>query len=90
MNCIRKLRSIRHGFPDFDSVLLNPAKQLLGLALDTLEIVASELGPLLFQLAFNNVSVAFDFKWCHKKIAIICFFGDDMVIIPFRLKYAHG
>jgi len=45
--------------------LLNPANQFLGLAFGKLEIVVRKLGPFLFQLAFGNVPVAFDFECVH-------------------------
>jgi hypothetical protein len=35
------------------------------LALDVLEIVICELGPLLFQLALGDIPVAFDFECVH-------------------------
>jgi hypothetical protein len=47
-------------------MLLNPTQQLFGLAFDALEIVAREPGPLLFQPAFDDVKIAFDFEFCHK------------------------
>jgi hypothetical protein len=53
-------------FTDFAGVLLNPTKQFLELAFDALEFVIRELGSLLFQLALDDVKIAFDFKFCHK------------------------
>ena len=53
-------------FTDFAGMLLNPTKQFLGLAFDALEFVIRELGSLLFQLALDDVKIAFDFEFCHK------------------------
>jgi hypothetical protein len=53
-------------FTGFAGVLLNPAKQFLGFAFGALEFVVRELGPLLFQLALDDVEVTFDFEFCHK------------------------
>jgi hypothetical protein len=46
-------------------VFLNPTKQFLGLAFDALEFIVRELGSLLFQLALDDVKIAFDFEFCH-------------------------
>lgn len=54
------------GFPDFVGVFLNPPQQFLGLAFDVLKFVVLELGPLLFQFAFDDVAVAFDFEFVHR------------------------
>ena len=56
------------GFTDSVGLLLNPPQQFLGLAFNILKFVVRELGPLLFQLAFDNVQVAFDFEFVHKCI----------------------
>jgi hypothetical protein len=48
-------------FTGFARALLNPANQFLLLAFGVLKIVIGELGPLLLQLAFGDVPVAFDF-----------------------------
>jgi hypothetical protein len=58
-------------FPGFAGALLNLAQQFIVLAFGELEIVIRELGPLLLQLAFGNVPVAFDFEFAH--IALFCF-----------------
>jgi len=47
-------------------VFLNPPQQFLGLAFDVLKFVIRELGPLLFQLSFDDVAVTFDFEFVHK------------------------
>jgi hypothetical protein len=52
-------------FAGFASALLNTAKQFFLLAFGVLEIVVREFGPLLFQLAFGDVPVAFDFECRH-------------------------
>jgi hypothetical protein len=53
------------GFMGFAGALLDPAVQFVALAVGVLEIVIRELGPLLFQFAFGNVPVAFDFERSH-------------------------
>lgn len=40
--------------------LLNPSEQLFLFAFDVLEVVISELCPLLFELTLDDVSFAFD------------------------------
>jgi hypothetical protein len=47
-------------------MLLNLTQQFLRLAVGALEFIAGERGPLLFQLAFDDVNVALDFEFCHK------------------------
>jgi hypothetical protein len=54
------------GFTGFPGAFLNPANQFVVLALDVLEIVIRELGPLLLQLALGDVPVALDFEFIHK------------------------
>jgi hypothetical protein len=58
-----------HGLFDrvagFARAFLNPAHQFFLLAFRVLEIVIGKLGPFLFQFAFGNVPVAFDFKFRH-------------------------
>jgi hypothetical protein len=54
-----------NGFTGFTDMLLKPAKQFLGLAFGTLEFVAGKLGLFLFQLALDDVKVAFDFERFH-------------------------
>ena len=49
----------------FAGALLNAPQQLLLLAFHELEVVFSELGPLLFEFALGDVPVAFDFKFGH-------------------------
>jgi hypothetical protein len=79
----RNLRTagVRGGFLDglfdrftaFASALLNPANYFFELAFGELEIVISELGPLLLQLTLGDVPVAFNFECSHNNLAI-CFF----------------
>jgi hypothetical protein len=52
-------------FPGFAGALLDAAQQYILFAFDELEIVIRELGPLLLQLAFGDVPVAFDFEFSH-------------------------
>jgi hypothetical protein len=52
-------------FTRFARALLNAAQQLLLHALDIMEIVVGEVGPFLFQFAFRDVPVAFDFECVH-------------------------
>ena len=52
-------------FTAFARSLLNSAHQFFLFALGILKIVIRELSPLLFQLAFGHVPVAFDFKCVH-------------------------
>lgn len=47
-------------------MLLKLPQQFLGLAFGTLEFVIRERGSFLFQLALDDVKVAFDFEFCHK------------------------
>ena len=54
------------GFTDSVGVFLNPPQQFLGLAFNVLKFVVREFGPLLFQLAFDDVAVAFDFEFVHR------------------------
>jgi hypothetical protein len=62
-------------FAGFTRALLDPANQFFGLAFSELEIVIRKLGPFLFQLAFGDVPVAFDFECVHDgKYRIVCLF----------------
>jgi hypothetical protein len=55
------------GFTDFAGELLKLTKQFLGLVFDVSKTAVCELGPLLFQPAFGDVAIAFDFEFCHKR-----------------------
>jgi hypothetical protein len=52
-------------FAGFPGALLNPANKLFLLAYGVSEIVIRELRPFLFQLAFGDVPVAFNFEFVH-------------------------
>src|ERR1017187_7762047 len=67
------LERLLNRFAGFPGALLNPANQLFLLAFGVLEIVIRELGPLLFQLAFGDVPVAFSFEFIHKNVFCILF-----------------
>src|ERR1035438_4819631 len=60
-------------FAGFPGALLNSANKLFLLAFGVLEIVIRELGPLLFQLPFGDVPVAFDFKCVHNALSCFAF-----------------
>jgi hypothetical protein len=72
----RFLHSFFDGFTGFAGALLNPANQLVLLALDELEIIIGELGPLLLELALGDVPVAFDFECIH-----ICIYLSVFVLL---------
>ena len=55
-------------FAGFAGALLNAAKQFFLLAFDELQIAIRERGPFLFQLAFGDVPVAFDFECSHNSL----------------------
>jgi hypothetical protein len=57
-------------FTGFARALLNAAQQFIVFAFGALEIVIRELGPLLLQLAFGDIPVAFDCECVH--IALFC------------------
>ena len=52
-------------FTDFAGALLNSAKHFFMLPFGELQIVIRELGSFLFQLAFGDVPVAFNFECSH-------------------------
>jgi hypothetical protein len=64
-------------FAGFARALLNPANQFFLLAFGELEIAICELGPFLFQLAFGDVPVAFDFKCGHNSLVCDLLFRFD-------------
>jgi len=55
-----------HRFTGFAGAFLNAAQQFILPAFDELEIVIGECGPFLFEAAFDDVPVAFDFECCHR------------------------
>jgi hypothetical protein len=64
-------------FAGFARALLNPAHQFFLLAFGVLEIIVRELGPLLLQLAFGDVPVAFDFECRHNSSCFVIFRFDS-------------
>jgi hypothetical protein len=60
-------------FTGFAGALLNAAQQFIVLAFGALEIVIRKLGPLLFQLAFGDVPVAFDFECSYNSSCFAIF-----------------
>jgi hypothetical protein len=63
-------------FAGFTRALLNPANQFVLLAFGVLQIAIRKLGPFLFQLAFGDVPVAFDFECGHitfSFVFVVCF-----------------
>lgn len=59
-----------NSFTGFTSAFLNSAQQFLLLAFDELKIVVGELSPFLFQFAFRDVPVAFDFESIHNGVGV--------------------
>jgi hypothetical protein len=55
-------------FTGFARALLNPANQFFLLAFGELQIAIRKFGPFLFQLAFGDVPVAFDFECSHNSL----------------------
>ena len=53
------------GFARFASAFLNATQQFIFRAFGEGEVIVGELRPLLFQFAFGDVPVAFDFKFSH-------------------------
>ncbi len=54
-----------HGFAAFAGALLDAAQQLVLLAFDELQVIVRELGPLLDEIAFDDVPFAFDSEVVH-------------------------
>lgn len=54
-----------HRFTGLPGSLLDSAEQFILLSFDVLEIILSEPRPLLFQIAFDDVPVAFDLEGIH-------------------------
>jgi hypothetical protein len=76
-------------FAGFPGALLNPANKLFLLAFGVSEIVIRELGPFLFQLAFGDVPVAFDFECVHSNSSCSSFpFAVNMTAKVF-LQFGH-
>jgi len=58
-------------FMGFPGEFLNPAHQFVLLAFGIPEVIIGELGPFLFQLAFGDVPVAFDFQCVHMNVLFV-------------------
>ena len=58
-------------FAGLAGAFLDPAEEFLLEAMDVLEIVIGERGPLLFELAFGDVPIAFDFEFCHDEWRVV-------------------
>jgi hypothetical protein len=52
-------------FTDFAGVLLDPTLQFYGFAFDVLKFVVRECSQFLFQLALDDIAIAFDFEIVH-------------------------
>ena len=66
--CEDSLIDLFDRFAGFASEFLDPANQFFLFAFHVLEIAIRELGPLLLQLAFGDVPVAFDFECRHNSV----------------------
>ena len=49
---------------------LNPAQELILLALGILEIIVRELGPLLFQFSLDHVPITLDLELVHREFSL--------------------
>jgi len=58
--------SVFDGFAGLAGAALDAADKFVHFAVGVLEIVVSEVGPLLFEFAFDDVPVAFDFEFSHR------------------------
>ena len=54
-----------HRFTALTGAFLNTAQQFILLAIDELKIVVRKMRPFLFEAAFDDVPVAFDFEFGH-------------------------
>jgi hypothetical protein len=61
----RLIDCLFNGHTGLTGALLNPTEQFVMLPFNVLEIVIRERGPLLFQLAFSDIPVAFDIERVH-------------------------
>ena len=52
--------------PTFASPLLDSPQQLILFAFNVDEVVVSELSPFLFEVALENVPIAFDLEFVHR------------------------
>ena len=67
-----------YGFTTFASAFLDTTDQFFLLAFDELEIVIRERGPFLFEVALDDVPVAFDFECCHRPY--LCTHGHSLTM----------
>ena len=58
-------------FTGLPGALLDAAHQFVLLAVEELQVIIREIGPLLFQLTFGNVPVAFDFEFIHSVLSFV-------------------
>jgi hypothetical protein len=65
-----------HRFTGFSGALLDAAQQFVLFAFEVLEVIVGEIGPLLFEGAFDDVPVTFDFECCHMCVGLV---GFDVV-----------
>ena len=70
------LNCLFDSFTGFPCAFLNAAEEFFLLAFDVLEIVIGKFGPLLLQLAFGDVPVAFDFEFIHNDLVFGLFDGN--------------
>ncbi len=54
------------GFAGLAGAALDAADEFVHFAVCVLEVVVGEVGPLLFEFAFDDVPVAFDFEFSHR------------------------
>ena len=60
------LDGVFDGFAGLAGAALDAADEFVHLAVGVLEVVVGEVGPLLFEFAFDDVPVAFDFEFIHR------------------------
>jgi len=68
-------------FTGLAGALLNAANQFVFLAFNEFEIVVGKFGPLLFELSFGDVPVAFHFQCIHMR--------DDVCYLVSRFGARH-
>ena len=57
------------GFAGFAGAFLDTAEEFVLFSFDVLEVVVGEFGPFLFEHAFGDVPVAFDFEFGHDVVS---------------------
>lgn len=60
-----------HSLTGLACALLDSTQQLILLTFDIDEIIVRELGPLLFEMAFENVPVALEFEFVHDSHSLV-------------------